>query len=833
LPGPPVRRLTTLALALFVAAATPRAGAGGPTWDAAERQLAFDKLAVLGSVLYVAAHPDDENTAMLAYLSKGRLLRTGYLALTRGDGGQNLIGTEQGAALGVLRSEELLAAREIDGAEQFFTRAIDFGYSKSAEETFSVWDREQVLADVVWVFRRFRPDVIVTRFPTDGQGGHGHHTASAQLALEAFTAAADPARFPEQLAHVRPWQATRIFWNAWRPRVEDRTPEMPPLLAVDLGSYSPLLGASFAEIAARARSMHKSQGFGASSRRGTLPNHLELLAGPPPDGGDFLAGIDTGWTRLPGGAAVQAAVERARAAHDPEQPERAVPQLVAVLGELDRLAPDPWVEGKRDEVVALIRACTGLWLEAVASEPTVTPGATLALTATALNRSGLALTLERIALPFGGAVQVGAPLPDNLAVGREVTVPIPPDTPPTQPYWLAEPPAGALYRVTDPRLTGRPRSRPELRFGFVLRVVGREVTVPVVAEYRRTDPVAGELARPVEVVPPVLIRLDRAVVLFPDGEPRRVTVRVVAGRAGVAGSARLAVPPGFAATPSERPFSLAAIRAEQALEFTVTPPHEPSVGTLTALASCDGATYAHGLATVDHPHIQPQTMLLPAQASLVRTELAIDGRRIGYVVGAGDEVPDALRQMGYAVELLSDEQLAGGDLGGFDAIVTGVRAYNTRTALASAQARLLEYVAAGGTLVVQYNTGRETVTDRLGPYPLELSRDRVTVEGAPVSILVPDHLLLAGPNPITAADFAGWVQERGLYFPGSWDVRYDAPLAMADPGEPATRGAVLYATHGKGAYVYTGLSFFRQLPAGVPGAYRLFANLLAAGKPGG
>jgi len=826
----PIRFAATIVLGVL--AATAGVAAEAPSMDAAERRLALEKLGVVGSVLYLAAHPDDENTAMLAYFSKGRLMRTGYLALTRGDGGQNLIGTEQGAALGVLRSEELLSARAIDGAAQFFTRAIDFGYSKTAEETLTVWDRDKLLGDVVWVIRSFRPDVIVTRFPTDGRGGHGHHTASAILALEAFTAAADPKRFPEQLSLVKPWQPKRIFWNNWRPDLDARTPEMPPLLSVDLGSYSPLLGESYAEIAARARSMHKSQGFGASSRRGTLLNYLELMGGTPPAGDDPLSGVDTSWSRLPGGGAVQEAVARARQAHDSEHPERTVPALVAVLNQLDRLAPDPWVEVKRRETVELIQACTGLWLDAVAEEPGVTPGATLKLTASALNRSPAAVAVERVVLPDGSSVPIGEPLPDNQPVTREIALSVPDDAPPTQPYWLEQPPNGALYHVDRQADIGRPRSRPAFVLDFVLRVGGREITVPVPAVHRHTDPVQGEISRPVEVVPPVMVTLDREVLLFPDTAPRKITVRLTAGRGDVAGTLSLEAPDGFVVSPRQQPFAIAAIHGEHSVEFTVTPPAAATTGTLTAVATVDGNAYSRGVVTVDYPHIQAQTLLPRAQARVVRTDLAIDGRRVGYVMGAGDEVPEALRQMGYEVELLSDAQLANGSLAGFDAVVMGVRAYNTRAALAGLEPHLLEYVHDGGTLVVQYDTTRGLVTDQLGPYPLKLSHDRVTVEEAPVSILIPDHPLLAGPNPITTADFAGWVQERGLYFPDEWDVRYETPLAMADPGEPASKGSLLFATFGKGAFVYTGLSFFRQLPAGVPGAYRLFANLLAAGKPG-
>jgi LmbE family N-acetylglucosaminyl deacetylase len=792
--------------------------------DSTQRRLALEKLSVLGSVLYVGAHPDDENTAMLAYLSEGRKLRTAYLSMTRGAGGQNLIGTEQGDALGVLRTEELLAARWIDGAEQFFTRALDFGYSKSAEESLQIWGHDAILADVVRVIRTFRPDVIITRFAGDGSGGHGHHTASAILAREAFSAAADPTRFPEQLATLKPWQAKRILWNAWRPRIENRPAGAPRLLSVDLGAYDPLLGESYTEIAARARSMHKSQGFGSSGRRGAMLNYLQLMDGAPATR-DFMEGIDTTWNRIPGGAAVAAAVAAAQKAYDSTDPSAAVPALLDVLAAIDRLAPDPWVEVKRAAVKDLIRDCTGLWLDATGADGTATPGETVTLTATAINRSPLAVTLVSVAPPFGPAQPVGALLSDNLPVTRDLAVSLPADLPTSGPYWLAAPHGPGRYVVRDERLIGLARAPAPLRVAFVV-----SLAVPV--EYRWTDPVQGEQAHRIEIVPAVTLDLGHPVILFPSATPRRVDVRVTAQARGASGIVRLDVPAGWSAAPPSRPFTLAAKGDERDATFTVTPPSAASTATLTAVATVNGRDLSSGMTIVAHPHIPTQTLLPPAQLRLVRADVRTRGSHVGYVMGPGDDVPEALRQMGYRVELLTDEQLESGDLSAFDAIVVGVRAYNTRPALTLAEDRLLAYVEGGGVLVVQYNKTPETVTDRLGPYPLTLSRTRVTDEHAPVAILIPDQALLTTPNRIGPADFDGWIQERGIYFPQSWDAHYQAPLAMADPGEPASSGSLLTTTYGKGVFVYTGLVFFRELPAGVAGAYRLFANLVAGGRSG-
>jgi LmbE family N-acetylglucosaminyl deacetylase len=800
-----------------------------PLPHAGERRLALEKLQVLGSVLYIGAHPDDENTALLAYLAKGRRLRAGYLSLTRGDGGQNLIGTEQGETLGAIRTQELLAARRVDGAEQWFTRAVDFGYSKTAEETLRIWGHEAVLSDIVWVIRSFRPDVIITRFPENGDGGHGHHTASAILAREAFVAAADPKRFPEQLSHVQPWQATRLLWNAWR-RDEPAPTPTPPRLVVDLGTYDPLLGQAFTELAATARSFHKSQGFGAAPRRGPVPNEFELVAGEPAPK-DLMDGVDTTWRRVRGGDAVQAALDRALAAADDGAPHLAVPALVEALRAVDGLPSDPWVVVKRRELVAAIAAGCGLWLEATAPEPGVTPGSTVKITATAINRSPLELRLLRVVPPLAGApVEKGVALGANQPAATELQVTVPADTPLTQPYWLQRPRRNGLDEVLDPTLIGLPEAPQPLRVGFVVAVAGREVGFEVPVEHRVTDPVEGERVRPVAVVPEVTVTFEAPVLVLPDASPRPVRAMVRAFRAGAVATIGLRVPQGFRVTPESIEVRLDRIGEEKEVSFTLTPPGTDASGEVVAVVLAPRSEPARGVVVIDHRHIPPQLLLPPAVVKVVRMDAKVPVRRVGYIPGAGDELPGVLRQLGMEVTELDEAALAGADLSGFEAIVTGIRAYNTRTDLVAAQARLLEYVDGGGTLVVQYNTERGLVTDRLGPYPFKLSHDRVTDQTAAVRFLLPDSPLLQVPNHIATNDFAGWVQERGLYFAGSWDPAFAAPLGMADPGEKESAGSLLVATHGKGSFVYTGLAFFRQLPAGNPGAIRLFLNLLGAGR---
>ena len=801
-----------------------------PVRDAAALQLALDKLQVVGTVLYVAAHPDDENTAVLACLARGRKVRAAYLSMTRGGGGQNLIGTERGDNLALLRTQELLAARRLDGAEQFFTRAVDFGYSKTPEETLAIWGHDAVLADVVWTIRKLRPDVIITRFSPTMGGTHGHHTASAMLALEAFKAAADPSRFPEQLAQAAPWQATRIVWNSFRFNGERPiSAGSTTSVALDVGRYDPLLGKAYTELAAESRSMHRSQGFGAVALRGARPDYFEPLAGTAAKA-DLLEGLDLTWGRIPGGAPVGALLEEARRAYQPEHPEGILPLLAKAKAALERLAPDPWVLTKRLELSEAMRCAAGLWVEAMADHPEAAPGETLAVTATALARGGAPVTLVEVVV--GGARRTQrTPLPANEPRQEVFQLAVPAEAPCSQPYWLGEPRQEGLHSPAPLELTGLPEGPPALRATFRLEVAGAplELTVPV--QYRFRDPVLGERYQSLAMVPPAMVNLDESVQLLPDGAPRQVQLSVLAGRAGVAGKVRFQVPAGWRAEPAELPFTLAKAGDELKAVLRLTPPATAQAGVLRALVEVDGATRpARSLVRIAYPHLPPLTVFPLAEARIVRVDLRRAGRRLGYVMGAGDELPQMLRPLGYQVDLLSDELLASADLSVYDAILVGIRAFNTRPRLAQLNARLLDYVAGGGTEVVQYNVDQGLVVPAPGPFPMHISRQRVVDEAAPVTLLAPDHPALNWPNAITQADFQGWVQERGLYFADTWAPQYTPLLACADAGEKASSGALLVAPHGKGHFVYTGLAFFRQLPDGVPGAYRLLANLLALGQ---
>ncbi|MDR3670142.1 MAG: PIG-L family deacetylase [Holophaga sp.] len=824
--------LKGLLLCLLLAWPAPLPAQAPPVRDAAELQQILDQLQVVGSVLYLAAHPDDENNALLAYFSKGRHLSTSYLSLNRGGGGQNRIGTEQGDLLAALRTQELLAARRLDGAEQYFSRAVDFGYSKTPEATLAIWGHDTVLADVVWTIRKLRPDVIVTRFSPTRGGTHGHHTASAILAQEAFQAAADPARFPEQLAWVKPWQATRLVWNSYRLPNEWHAMAPGSYLSLEVGGYDPLLGMSYPELGAASRSQHRSQAFGTIAQRGPRTELFETLAGQPPRT-DLFDGIDLTWSRVPGAAEAASWLVRARQAYRPERPAGILPMLLKAKAALDRLPAEPRVVDKRAQLLEAIRCAAGIWVEAVADRQTVAPGDPLEVTATILarNDSGAALTGYAMtpALAHRAAQEA---LPVNEPVRATFKVTFPAGTPCSQPYWMGRGLSAGLHPGGPPELAGLPENPPALAVTFQLVAGGVpfELTAPV--RYRVGDQVLGERYQPLAVMPPVLVNFDQPVEVLAGGGSRQIGLVAVAGKAQAAGRLKFQVSGGWRVEPAELRFALAKPGDEARFSATLIPPAAANTGALTVLAETGGgAESARSVVRIDYPHIPLQTLFPPAAVKLVRLDLKQGGRRIGYVTGAGDQIPALLRPLGYRVDLLDDEDLAAADLSVYDAIVVGIRAFNVRPALARLNPRLLDYVAGGGTEIVLYSVDQGLVTQAIGPFPFRISSHRVTDPAAAMVPLAPHHALLNQPNRITPEDFQGWVQERGTYFAEDWDARFVPIFSVRDPGELPDSGSLIVAAHGKGRFIYTGLGFFRQLPAGVPGAYRLFANLLALGRP--
>ncbi|WP_040627595.1 PIG-L family deacetylase [Mucilaginibacter paludis] len=791
----------------------PRAGI-------ADIKQAFKKLNVLGSVLYVAAHPDDENTRLLAYLAQEKHYRTGYLSLTRGDGGQNLIGNEQSELLGLIRTQELLAARRMDGAEQFFSRANDFGFSKGPDETLKIWDREEVLGDVVWVIRRFKPDVIICRFPTTGEGGHGHHTSSAILAQEAFTAAADPKRFPEQLAYVQPWQAKRLLWNTFNFGAANTTAA--DQFKIDVGVYNSLLGKGYGEIAAESRSNHKSQGFGSARQRGEAIEYFKTILGDAPHT-DLMDGITTTWKRVSGVEGIDANIQIINKEFDENAPEKSVPALVKVLARVEKISGSYWREQKTKELKNLIAACAGLWFEAYSTEASYALGDSISIRSQIINRYSNRVKINSISIA-GTTQTLATVVPanqlqtfDSKTIAGKLT----------QPYWLEMPRSLGSYHIASQQLVGNPENPdlPKVEVEFI--VEGKPIRLERRIVYKYVDPVRGEVYRPIEIAPPVTANIDNPVYIFKDNQPQNILVKIKSFTQA-AGSIALRAPAGWKISPEKINFTGKKKGDEWTESFAITPAEtQPKTDVLQVVTTCNGKDYSMALQRISYEHIPVITLFPPAQAKLVKLDLQTPGKNIGYIAGAGDMVPDALRQVGYKVTLLHEEDMMKGDLSSYDAIVTGVRAYNINDRLIVEQPRLMEYVKNGGNLVIQYNNNAGLVLNNIGPYPFKVVNQRVTDENAKVTILEPKSALLNYPNKITGNDFDGWVQERGLYFVSGADAQYQAVLQMNDPGETPNAGSLITTNYGKGRFTYTSLSFFRQLPAGVPGAFRLFVNLLS------
>lgn len=771
-------------------------------------------------VLYLAAHPDDENTRMIAWLANAQGARTAYLSLTRGDGGQNLIGTEMGAALGLLRTQELMQARALDGGDQFFSRAVDFGYSKNAEETFQNWDRETVLADVVRVIRQFRPHLIITRFPPDARGGHGHHTASAMLAIEAFDLAADPEAFSDQ--GLAPWQVRRLYWNHsqwWEPNLDSIAAADPSYSKLEVGDYLPTLGLSCNELASYSRSQHKSQGFGVAVARGKAFEYLKLLKGAPAAEGPF-ADLPQNWTDLglkSWDKALQAAAKNFRA----EAPHAMLPPLLKVLADWDQL------EGEQKEHYAwwraaledLIMSALGLKVDLLAPEEYAVAGEEMGWRWRLIQRSPLKVSYHREGQ--------WRPLPENELIEWEQQAVIPASAA-SQPYWLRDD-YQAMFKVAQPEWIGRPENGPAFAQKLKLRIQNQELLLSVPARYLFSDRVEGEISRPLRVLPPLCLENPGSQLVFVDQEPQRLILdfRTFApGRYTLSFAAE-----NWQVEPARETFTFARKGEKQRISLRIKPGAQAQRSELE-IRSLDSGEEIQGLVEIDYPHIDKRAFLKPSDLRLLPLALEKHGERIAYLPGAGDAVPAALEQMGYRVDLIDEALLRSGNLNDYDALVLGIRAFNTLEWLPAYQDQMHQYVAQGGLMLVQYNTAsRDLRTDNLGPYPFKLSRKRVTEEAAPARFVLPQHPVLQRPNRLSAADFDHWVQERGLYFAAEWDSAYAAPLGWQDQGEEEQLGALIIAPYGQGHYVYTGISFFRQLPAGVPGAYRLLANILSLNQP--
>lgn len=770
------------------------------------------KLNVLGSVLYVAAHPDDENTRLIAYFSNGKLYRTAYLSMTRGDGGQNLIGDEQGVELGLIRTQELLSARGIDGGEQFFTRAFDFGFSKGPEETFQIWGEKKILSDVVWIIRKYRPDVIITRFPTTGEGGHGHHTASAILAGEAFDAAGDSTKFPEQLKEgVKVWQAKRLLWNTFS--FGSINTIRYNQFKINAGGYNTLLGESYGEMAAQSRSQHKSQGFGVSASRGVQYEYFKTIKGSEPRE-NLFDGIDVTWNRI-GQGGISLMVDDILKNFSIEFPEKSVPDLLKLYSRVSALPSGYWRNQKLKEISQIVVECSGFFMEAFSRRQFFIPGEEMNFFFSSDNRLGIPVRVESIQF-LGNTLKGESQALGDSTVNWDFEVKLPSTMLISQPYWLRAPMTSGSYTVNDQQLIGKPQNDP-LHLEVTLNFDGTDISYNVPIRYKYSDPVKGEVYQPVFIVPPVEIKSVPDIAVSENKTPVKLDPIVTKNDSSAVVEKVSSRHNADVVESGKNIFYVN--KKNQAEEVYYS-------------AKTKSGTYDQYKVLIDYPHI-PNVIYFPlAQSKLVGVDLKTAGKKAGYIPGAGDKIPDALKQLGYDVTTLKPNDFTLSNLSRFDVIVSGVRAYNIHEWLNGAYPVLMDYVRQGGVLFVQYNTNNNIgpVKAKIGPFPFSITRTRVTDEDAPVNFLDPGNGLLHYPNQITEKDFDGWIQERSTYHAANFAGNYKALFSMHDKGESPNAGGLIYCNYGKGRFVYSGLVFFRELPAGNPGAYRLFSNLIAKPK---
>ncbi len=802
--------------------------------NASEVYESIKKLNFLGSVLYVAAHPDDENTRLISYFSNEVKARTAYLSITRGDGGQNLIGSELRELLGIIRTQELLAARRIDGGEQFFTRANDFGYSKHPDETLAIWNKDEVLKDVVSIIRKFKPDVIINRFNRASAGKtHGHHTSSAMLSVEAFDLVGD-ANFKSHNLY-KPWQPKRLFFNTtwwfYGSRENFAKADKSKMLSFNTGVYYPSSGLSNSEIASLSRSQHQSQGFGSTGSRGTQKEYVELLKGEFPENGNVFEGIDTTWSRVEGGKAIGEILSNVEQNFDFKNPSASISELVKAYKLIEELKDEHWKVIKGKQIKEIIAACAGLYMEVVADASSSYPGGEISFNVEVINRSNTSIKLNNVSIGSMNITENSTiDLQNNKREQLTLKGKISGEANYTNSYWLNNIGSLGMYNVTDKQLIGNAQTPRNITASFKLDI--NEITIDYKKDvvYKFNDPVKGEIYQPFEILPEVTASIADKVIIFADSKEKEISVKIKATKANLNGSVSLAYPKDWKVSPKSIDFAIEQKGGEQIINFMVTPPSYQSEGLLSPMIKIDDRTYVKELIEINYDHIPKQSILLHAESKIVRLDIQKKGQLIGYIQGAGDGIPISLRQIGYTVIELNENDVTAENLQNFDAVILGIRAYNISDRAKFYQKEIHKYTENGGTLIVQYNTSRRTKVDKVAPYHLKLSRDRVAEEDAKVSLLNVNHEILNAPNKISENDFDGWIQERGLYFPDEWGKEFTPLLSMHDKGESSKKGSLLVAKYGKGHFIYTGLSFFRELPAGVPGAYKLFANMLSVGK---
>ncbi len=791
--------------------------------------LQLKKLKVLGSVLYIAAHPDDENNTLLPYLTKEKMYRTAYLSLTRGDGGQNLIGSEQGVDLGLIRTQELLAARKIDGAEQYFSRAYEFGFSKTSSETLHIWDSVKVLSDVVWMIRKFQPDVIITRFPPDARAGHGHHAASAILANEAFFAAADSTKFPEQFKYgVKPYQAKRIVWNTYNFGGNNTTNDSQ--LKIDIGGYSSLLGKSYGEIGAEARTMHKSQGEGRPRRRGQLIEYFSHTAGDTAKI-DLLDGIDISWKKFPNGSKIEGVIDLIISRYNFEKPEASIPSLVQLYRGIQAMQPSNWRDKKLLEVQNIIEACSGLFIESTTSQEYVVQGDSLKAIFFINNRKGVNASLKKIDMEGMDSV-FSKTLSPNENISFSESFYVPQDKPLTQPYWLQEPQEKGMFVVKNQILIGNADSKPAYELNFTVNIEGQNFIIPKSIQYKYVDPVKGELYQPLQVFPIATVEVDdEEKMVRENSATAKITITANKNNIEVRPRIGLNIDGGYNYKYEDIDKVATLNEYKKSVDFTHQIKYAKQSYEVSGLTDKErNNVIQFSLHQIKYDHIPTITYFTKAKINTHKLDAKIIGNKIGYIVGAGDKVPEALQQLGYEVDILTEKDFTENNIKQYQAIITGIRSYNLLEWLTTKNNVMNDYINNGGNLIVQYLrsplvNGKKI---QVGPYNFSVNaQSRVTEEDAVVNFSLSNHPVLNYPNKITAQDFDGWIQERSTYQAENLDANFETPLTMNDKNDKPSNGSLAIAKYGKGNIAYVSLAMFRQIPAGVAGAYRLMANLIA------
>ncbi len=783
----------------------------------------LQKLHSLKKVLYVAAHPDDENTRAIAYFSLGEKAETAYFSLTRGDGGQNLIGDDLSENLGVLRTQELLKARSYDRGKQYFSRALDFGYSKSAEESFELWGKDELMHDLVLIIRQFQPDVIITRFPPDERAGHGHHTASALLAIEAFTKASDPQFLPHQVSKFGTWQTTSIYWNTsywWNENIKDISEDDPNYIVMEIGGYNETLGMSYNEIGTIARSQHKCQGFGAITERGSRTEYFKHLAGEKIERSFFEKKEQT-WTSLLDEKfedQFDALIDN----FDFKETEKNVPALLEILKGL-QLMPDSFMKNEKIErCKQIIVDCLGLRLELLGKDFAFITNEQFNVNTRLLNRSNQEIILNSIQLSTGETYTYDETIFTNIPLEKEVQssgkIGI------YNPYWL-ERPFSNLFDVQDSANYCLAEGKPSFEATFNLQIGKHKFSYKVPAIYKWRDPAYGERQRPVIITPQFTCSFEEQLLISKPGKLKKIRVKVHAFDDSLTTKIEVQAPEGWIVKPSIFNVYIEKKQSEKWVELELNSNKGAKSGSLKLLANGEVLSSQK---EISYDHIPTQIVFRPSVLKCISLDAKIEQGKVAYIKGVDDVVPNAIAQLGFKIETFEVEDLSDIELSNYNSVVLGIRIYNVNPQLMNFHEKLFNYVHKGGNLIMQYNTASRSIRDNeFGPYPFKLSRKRVTEEDATVTFLYPDHPILNLPNKITKDDFEGWVQERGLYFAGEWDENYTPLFSWSDKGEDPVLGGLIVAQYGKGQFVYTGISFFRELPKGVVGAYRLFANLLS------